>query len=182
QHGNIVEFYIDVLREAIKGEFELALLQNQKANEAAQSQLIQKQQKEKYTLIVIALVLIALVLLYARTRNLAHRKEQAGLLDEIERLKNLGKSSALMQSKGFQLDRGKVESAIDRPLNETDWKVLNLLLDDPVISNKEIAQQAFMSVDGIGSSLRRMYSAFEIKESRYKKISLLIEAIKISNS
>jgi hypothetical protein len=55
-------------------------------------------------------------------------------------------------------------------------------LDDPVITNKEIAEKAFMSVDGIGSSLRRMYEYFEIKESKYKKISLLLVAVKISNN
>jgi hypothetical protein len=54
-------------------------------------------------------------------------------------------------------------------------------LEDPVISNKEIAEKAFMSVDGIGSSLRRMYGYIDVKESKYKKISLLMEAIKISN-
>jgi len=55
------------------------------------------------------------------------------------------------------------------------------LVEDPVISNQDIAKKAFLSVDGIGSSLRRMYDYFEIKESKYKKISLLLEAIKISN-
>ncbi|MDA9262373.1 winged helix-turn-helix domain-containing protein, partial [bacterium] len=64
----------------------------------------------------------------------------------------------------------------------TDWKVLSILLEDPVIPNKEIADKAFLSVDGINSSLRRMYEYFEIKESKYKKISLLMESIKISNS
>jgi len=39
-----------------------------------------------------------------------------------------------------------------------------------------------MSVDGIGSSLRRMYEYFNIIESKNKKISLLLEGIKISNN
>lgn len=173
---------IAVVREAIKGEFELALLQNQQESEQAQAQLKQSQRKERYSLFIIGVVLIGLVLFYSRMRTLTYRKKQTALLSEIDRLKNYGKSSVVMQSKGFQLNRDKIEDAIEKPLNETDWKVLNLLLSDPVISNKEIANQAFMSVDGIGSALRRMYSAFEIKESRYKKISLLIETIKISNS
>jgi DNA-binding CsgD family transcriptional regulator len=66
-------------------------------------------------------------------------------------------------------------------VNETDWNVLNILLKEPDISNKEIAEKAFMSVDGIGSSLRRMYLYFDIKESKYKKISLITEAIKMSS-
>ena len=78
--------------------------------------------------------------------------------------------------------REKIEHSISRKLNETDWKVLTILLEDPALSNKEIADKAYMSVDGIGSSLRRMYEYFEIKESKYKKISLLLEAIKSSNN
>jgi len=60
--------------------------------------------------------------------------------------------------------------------------VLTILLEDPTISNKEIADKASMSIDGISSSLRRMYEYFEIKESKYKKISLLLEAVKSSNN
>ncbi|WP_321540832.1 winged helix-turn-helix domain-containing protein [Flavobacterium piscinae] len=70
---------------------------------------------------------------------------------------------------------------MQRKLNETDWNVLNILLKEPDISNKELAEKAFMSVDGIGSSLRRMYLYFDIKESKYKKIALITVAIKASN-
>jgi hypothetical protein len=37
---------------------------------------------------------------------------------------------------------------------------LHILLKEPDITNKEIAEKAFMSVDGIGSSLRRMLCVF----------------------
>ena len=87
----------------------------------------------------------------------------------------------MFDSNKFELSRKKLETKLDRILNETDWNVLQILLNDPLSTNKEIAEKAFMSIDGIGSSLRRMYEYFEIKESKYKKISLLLEAIKISN-
>jgi len=51
-----------------------------------------------------------------------------------------------------------------------------------VIPNKKIAEKAHMSVDGIGSSLRRMYDYFDIKDTKYKKISLLSDAIKRSKN
>jgi hypothetical protein len=38
-----------------------------------------------------------------------------------------------------------------------------------------------MSIDGISSSLRRMCKYIEIKENKYKKVSLIHTAIKISN-
>jgi ATP/maltotriose-dependent transcriptional regulator MalT len=103
-------------------------------------------------------------------------------VEEIEKLK---KSGTLMVSgtvESFQLDRVKIETYIQRKLNETDWNVLNVLSRNPVLSNKEIATQVFMSVDGIGSALRRMYDYFEIEESKYKKTDLIRKAIQISNN
>lgn len=86
----------------------------------------------------------------------------------------------MVDTQAFALNREKVEESIDRKLNETDWKVLQILLDDPMITNKEIASKAFLSEDGIGSSLRRMYEYFDVKETKYKKIALLMNAIKRS--
>jgi hypothetical protein len=83
--------------------------------------------------------------------------------------------------KNGDLNKEKLEKAIDKKINETDWNVLNILLDDPVISNKDLADKAYMSIDGIGSSLRRMYEYFDIPNSKYMKIALLLKAIKISN-
>jgi ATP/maltotriose-dependent transcriptional regulator MalT len=97
------------------------------------------------------------------------------------RLKN-SSNQVVAATTVFELVREKIEHSIKRKLNETDWKVLNVLLVEPVMTNKEIAQKVFLSVDGVGSSLRRMYEYFNIKESKYKKVSLLLETIKRSNS
>ena len=65
-------------------------------------------------------------------------------------------------------------------MNETDWSILQILLENPTAMNKEIAEKANLSIDGVGSSLRRMYEYFEIHETKYKKIALLHNSIKIS--
>jgi len=39
-----------------------------------------------------------------------------------------------------------------------------------------------LSVDGLASALRAMYEYFNSKELKYKKVSLLLEAIKGSRS
>ena len=80
------------------------------------------------------------------------------------------------------LNRGLLEGHISQKLNDTDWKVLAQLEHNPVISNKTIAENIFMSVEGISSSLRRMYVYFDIGETRYKKIALVMKAIQISKS
>ncbi len=163
-------------------------------NLAVMEEAIQKEYKEKlhvndlnnrkrtYGIIAFCAVLISLVLIYYRKTVLDNRKKRDDLLAEIEKLKNNDTTNLVVNSNEFQLSREKIEKSIDRKLNDTDWNVLNILLKEPDISNKELAEKAFMSVDGIGSSLRRMYLYFDIKESKYKKISLIMEAIKTSTT
>jgi predicted transcriptional regulator len=84
--------------------------------------------------------------------------------------------------KGVMLNKAKLESHINNKLNETDWKILNLLYDDPIIMNKIIAQEVSLSVEGVSSSLRKMYRLFVIKDGKNKKIALLLESIRISSN
>jgi tetratricopeptide (TPR) repeat protein len=172
---------VAVVKAAIESEFEQKLLRSQMENEKAQAQLKLKQLQRIYALIFGGTLLVFIIFFYARNRINFHRKQRQALLAEIEKLKQAALPAVPLHTQAFQLNRSKIEATLDKKLNETDWKVLNILLADPVISNKEIAEQAFLSVDGIGSSLRRMYLAFDIKESKYKKISLLMEAMRRSN-
>jgi ATP/maltotriose-dependent transcriptional regulator MalT len=77
--------------------------------------------------------------------------------------------------------RELIEQTINRRLNETDWKVLHILLEDATYSNREIAEKVSMSIDGIGSSLKRMYLYFDVKETKYRKIALLHTVMNISS-
>lgn len=177
----IQENNIAVIREAIETEFEIKLYENQQKNEQDRAKLELDQLKKTFTIVAFGILMILVILLYARSRIRSHRHQRKLLLSEIEQLKNADETSLPVPVAKFHLDREKIEISIEKKLNETDWNVLNILLDNPVISNKGIAEVAHMSIDGIGSSLRRMYVSFEIKESKYKKISLLMEAIKLSN-
>lgn len=172
---------IALVRQAIKSEYDLKLFNNQLENDKKQAQLKLKQLKDSYLLIFIGSVIIMVIIVLTRYRINNYRKQKKVLLKEIDKLKTTHISSISNNDGGFNLDRSRIEKHINREINETDWKVLNILLDDPVITNKEIAEKAFMSVDGIGSSLRRMYDYFDIKESKYKKISLILDAIKKSD-
>ncbi|MCF8427680.1 MAG: tetratricopeptide repeat protein [Bacteroidia bacterium] len=171
-----------VIKEAIQGEFAIKLFNNQLQNEQIQADLKLRQTKRLFTIILFSLILFSLLFFYFQHKRSQDKKLRETLLQEIDWLKSHPKGlNTEPQSYGFHLNREKIEIKLNRKLNETDWKVLTILVDDPVISNQEIAEKAFLSTDGIGSSLRRMYEYFEIKESKYKKISLLLEAIKISN-
>ncbi|WP_320814124.1 tetratricopeptide repeat protein [Flavobacterium sp.] len=169
-----------VIRAAVKNEYDVKLYENKLNNEKAQANLKLKQLKNTFYIIFGSVILIFCTIFYFRRKIKKDRLKREELLHEINRLKTIETSSIVSNSNPFELNKSKIESAISQKLNETDWNVLTILLADPVISNKDIAEKAFMSIDGIGSSLRRMYQYFDIKESKYKKISLLMEAIKLS--
>lgn len=170
-----------IVREALRADYNAKLFDNQLETEKRLAQLKLRQLKLVYSLTLIGLIIILILSFYYQSRIKKNQTKRDLLLSEIEQLKQNTKTDLMVVTTKFELIREKIEKYLGRKINDTDWKVLNLLLENPVITNKEIASKAFMSIDGIGSSLRRMYEYFEIKESKYMKISLLLEAIKSSN-
>ncbi len=164
-------YNLAVMEQAIQKEYEEKLYVNNSKN-----------RKVTYGIIISCAILVSIFLFYYRKTVLENRIKRKELLEEVIRLKAIGSTKIAATSSEFELNQEKIETFISQKLNETDWKILNILLDNPVITNKEIAEKAFMSVDGIGSALRRMYIYFDIKDSKYKKTDLIREAIKISSN
>jgi tetratricopeptide (TPR) repeat protein len=172
---------LTLIREVVKIEFDDILAENEQKLQKEKAETESKHQQKTYGIILGSIILIMGILFYFNRNIKKNRKKRDELLQEIEKLKSNEDNNLVVNSNEFQLVREKIEKSIDKALNETDWNVLNILLKEPDITNNEIAEQAFMSVDGIGSSLRRMYVYFDIKESKYKKIALITKAIKASN-
>lgn len=173
---------LELMKEAVNQEYKIALSKTKQSFQKSEKELKRYQLIKLVLVILISLLLVFTIYFLARKKNIANRKQREALVEEIEKLKKSSLSSSNETTETFELNRINVEKNINRKLNETDWTVLNVLLENPVIPNKEIAQKAFMSVDGIGSSLRRMYEYFEISESKYKKTDLIRKAIQISNN
>lgn len=171
---------IAVIKEAIQSDFDNKLIQEQLKSEKEQADLKIGQLKRIYSLVIIGLILLILAFFIYRRLIQKHQIQKQQLLGEIEQLKRNKGTDISIDQGTFSLNRSLLEKHIGKNLNETDWSVLNSLLKDPGISNKDLAKQVFLSVDGVGSSLRRMYELFKIKESKYMKIMLLMEAIKLS--
>ena len=131
-------------------------------------------------LIVIFGLVVAGVVAYASRNKAMNERRKAALLSEIEGLKASQMRNMAVSMPSLEDQRSAIEAAIDRLLNETDWKVLNLLMEEPTMTNQAIADRAFLSIDGIGSSLRRMYEYFNIGETRYKKIALIHAVTKLA--
>lgn len=177
----IEEDHLMLTRQALQTKHEIELLNKELENEKTQSILKYSQLKRTFAILLGSMLIIFLTGFYARLNIINQRREKEDLLKEIKELKTQGNTRVQLVAPKFELNRENIENSITKKINETDWKVLNFLFEDPVISNKDIAKEANLSVDGIGSCLRRMYVAFDIKESKYKKISLIMKAIKLSN-
>lgn len=171
-----------IISEALKTDYNAKILKNQLEASKKEAQLKLNHLKFVYSLIVTGVLIILILFIYFRYRIKKNQEKRDLLINEIEKLKQKTNTELIVVPNAYKLNRDKIEDSINRKLNETDWMVLTILLEDPTISNKEIADKASMSIDGISSSLRRMYEYFEIKESKYKKISLLLEAVKSSNN
>ncbi len=127
------------------------------------------------------LTLVSLyILFYYRSRNV-----RACLLTEIQQLKEKG--SMVRQALGVDqpeiiLNHEMLEKAIQGKINQSDWKVLNVLFNDPYISNDDLASEVCLSLEGTSSSLRKMYQQLRINGRSNKKVMLIRECIKICSN
>jgi len=198
KHNNQTDLALSMIEEKSKCIDSIQLENNrifiikQTIKDNYQDQL-DKKNKENYIIkntytnvifmsIVLMLIIFTLLIIKHRRKNLANKKSLENLLSEIDKLKRKEKLNLIINSENYCLDKNKIELYIDKKLNKTDWEVLNILLKNPEISNKAISDLVFLSIDGIGSSLRRMYVYFDITETNYKKVVLIKKAIEISNS
>jgi tetratricopeptide (TPR) repeat protein len=168
---------LDIMRQVIEKDYNDKLLKKEVESKYKQSSL-----KSILISILLISILIIITLFYYSKRKITLEKQKGEeLLNELNHIKKK-EGQVVGMDKNATLNKEKLEIEIDKKINETDWNVLNILLEDPTISNKELADKAYLSVDGIGSSLRRMYEYFDIPSSKYMKIALLLKAIKISNN
>ena len=168
-----------VLRAAYEKDVEHQIETVQWAGEQERSRQEIKQLKTVFALVLGFLVMIGLLITYIVKIQRWHQDRRDELLSQIDVLRSNKTKNLSFEYAALKLDFDLLNQTLGRTLNETDCKVLNILLDNPTITNQEIAGKAHLSVDGIGSSLRRMYVYFGIKETKYKKISLLHAAMKI---
>jgi ATP/maltotriose-dependent transcriptional regulator MalT len=82
----------------------------------------------------------------------------------------------------LKLNKKRIEKYLGSSLGDSAWKILNVIYEKPTVSNRDIAKEVFLSVEGVSSSLRRMYRSFDVKSENSKnlKVALLTKAIQIS--
>jgi tetratricopeptide (TPR) repeat protein len=167
-------------RTMVEEEYERKLEQNLE-KQLSEKNLIHY--REKIVLFILFVSILIFVLVYWLKRSQQNTKEKEALLYTIKDLKNkalVGMLTVSEDSKDFNLDKEKIETAIRAKLNSTDWSILNIIFKKPSITNKEIAAKISLSYDGTSSSLRKMYRLFELKVTKNHKMELIIKATTLS--
>jgi hypothetical protein len=168
-----------IARETVKNEYKEILFEAKLNSEREKNKLRLNQVKKITSIIFISIVLVLLLIYFIALNNKKNNRRRDALLEQIKFLKD-NKVAAILDSNKLDLSKEKIDNHLDRVLNETDWNVLLILLDNPMVLNREIAEKSNMSIDGIGSSLRRMYDYFEVNETKYKKVALIHKVVNIS--
>lgn len=182
-----IEMLRSVLQQELEAEYEkkksiasIDYIRKQKEDEMAH-------QSQMHALIGLFLLFLVLSGGYLGIKTISKRAEREILLHQIQTLKAEAavKRSPLQSIDDkihLDLDERKIEAAINGNMNSTDWKILHALFHDPGSSNREIAESVSLSIDGVRSSLRKMYRLFDLEgTSQNQRITLIIKASKISN-
>ena len=172
-----------VLVHEYKVKYEKELLENQLEYEQKLRKTQSRSRRHQFLIIGSILLLALFSGFYIKKKYQDILNKREALLNKVEVLKEKLATQTVSTAgnqKEFKLDKNKIEVAIGNKIGESSWIILNLIFENPSISNKEIAEKASLSVEGVSSSLRRMYTAFSIKATGNKKVTLLMKAVNIS--
>ncbi len=160
----------------------------QKAEHEKQKEIDYLRNQKESSIIIISFIIIMIVFgfLYFRNRTRLNSESQL-LLKEIELLKENALSNVVIPGKtesDLELNKEIIESHINIKLNPTDWSILNILYQNPVISNQELADKISLSIEGVASSLKKMYLNFDLVDTKrsQKKLELIVIASRMSNT
>ncbi|MBC6992581.1 tetratricopeptide repeat protein [Neolewinella lacunae] len=155
---------------------------------AFEDQLAQQRLKARtasFTLLAVAVLLVILFVTILNHRQVRSAREKVKLQHELELVKERVAAQSVSVAgvrKELELDREALESFLGKPLGESSWNILCAIFENPSISNREIADKVFLSLEGVSSSLRRMYQSFEVTSdsSQNLKVALLTKIVKVS--
>ncbi|MFK8161802.1 MAG: tetratricopeptide repeat protein [Lewinella sp.] len=165
--------------------YEKQKLQDQNAFDQEMAKQELESQARFYLLLgALALLIVASVVVFQVRQNRSE-KEKTTLLHEMELIKErVAVQSVSVEGvrQELQLARDKIEASIGKPLGDSSWNILNAIFENPSISNRDIAEKVFLSVEGVSSSLRRMYRSFGVSSNNSKnlKVALIARVVKIS--
>lgn len=75
------------------------------------------------------------------------------------------------------LTKQKVEEALNANINESDWKIIVALQENPLLNNTELAERVNLSVEGVRSCLKKLYRYANLENGKENKRLKLIHYI-----
>lgn len=172
-----VEAEREVIRLEFQYEFDKKILEEKSAEKLSRL-------KERYIIFTGILLLSLLIGIFIRRRYLRLAAERSQILHEMELLKEKSRVKMIATETSIipktTLDIDKINAAVDGKLNESDWKILYVIYNDPIKVNRVIADEVNLSLEGASSSLKKMYKLFKITSSKNKKIALVMETVRLS--
>ncbi|MBC6992580.1 winged helix-turn-helix transcriptional regulator [Neolewinella lacunae] len=155
---------------------------------AFEETLLQQRLKARtvgFSLLAVAVLLVILFLAILDRRKVISAQEKMALQHELALTKErVAAQSVSVEGvrKELELDKAALDAYLGKPLGESSWNILCAIFENPAMSNREIADKVFLSLEGVSSSLRRMYQAFEVSSdsSQNLKVALLTKVVKIS--
>lgn len=128
--------------------------------------------------IVVGVGLVSIALVFLLLTQKRNHKTKNILLSQIEQLKKekieSPSTNQINATSETAVDRIKIEQELDKKLNESDWKIIETLLQNPTMSNAELADEVALSVEGTRSALKKLYRLFDIPKSRNMKLTLVL--------
>lgn len=159
----------------IRHQIELKESQNNTLNKKLE---IQRLRVYSFASTSIALIIVLFIFWrYYKQKTLNRSLIEKQLLFEIQELKNevLIRTSMLDNEKTqSSWDKSVIEKIFDAKINESDWQILNILRNDPMSNNAQIAEAVNLSIEGVRSSLKKMYRLANLeKRSENQRLSLI---------
>ena len=156
----------------------------QMKSEGALSSMTKKYSSKIYIILtsIIITVISFLFIIWVKSRK--QKKEKEAFLKEIDKLKlqldsNVESNTELIKG-DLPFSKDEINVASGNKLNETDLGILVVLYKDPSISNRMIASEVNLSIEGVRSSLKKMYRLFDIELPKNKKLALILKVIRLS--
>jgi len=164
----------EVLRQEYKYKYDKQMLAE------SNSRLV-----ERYIILFGIIILTILVGFIFKVRYSRQLEERSQLLHEIELLKERGLVKMLSTKEkdtpNTVLDRTKIQAVINGKLNDSDWSILNIIYEDPILVTSGIAESVALSPAGVKSSFNKMYKLFNISDSKNKKLALIMRVVELSS-
>ena len=170
----------EILRQEYQYDIEKTEIEHKIQREVDELKTFQ----ERLGIGIVTIIFLISIAAYLRIRRIKNVNERKELIHQIALLKEKRISSSITEAirkDNLELDMEKIINAIDFKLNESDQKILNELYNNPVITNKELADKVALSYEGASSSLQKMYRVFDISRTKNMKLDLIMKITHISD-